>query len=110
MDKPTITKEIARQHARAILLYLREVAKQKKISMVDIANATGLSQPNVSRALAVNDNNYMPELDTIIRIAHAINLKVFFEDTEDNPTTDHGKAFEEAMNRIGRRPDKLPKN
>lgn len=110
MAKQPITKEIARQQARAILLYLKEVAKDKGITDTRIAELSGLNRPNVSRAFGVINNDYMPELDTVLRITYALDIKLFFEDTQTDSQTDHAKLFEQAMEALGRRPDKLPKN
>lgn len=90
---------------KIIVLMLREVALNKGITHQDIADNTGLQRSNVSRIFSLR---YCPGLDIALKLAGALGLNMFFEDMDG--TTDLSVAFENAMEQIGRRPDKLPQN
>ena len=88
-----------------LVLLLKEIADKKGITQVQIAEQTGLIQSNVSRFFSLK---YKPTLDTFLQVAKAIKVNFFFEDQEDK--TDLNLCFERAMEQLGRRVDKLPKN
>lgn len=90
---------------KLLVLILREIAESKGITQMDIADKTGLLQSNISRCFALK---YKPTLDTFLQIAGAINVNFFFEDKDSK--TDLNQCFERAMEQLGRRVDKLPKN
>lgn len=93
------------EYWKVLVLLLKEIADEKKISQGDISAATGLLQSNISRFFSLK---YKPTLDTFLQVAGAIKVNFFFEDKENK--TDLNKCFEKAMTELGRRPDKLPKN
>lgn len=90
---------------KILVLLLQEIAIQKGITQNQIADQTGLIQSNVSRFFSLK---YKPTLDTFLQVAKAIKVNFFFEDQESK--TDLNLAFEKAMEELGRRVDKLPKN
>ena len=88
-----------------LVLLLKEIADKKGITQWQIAEQTGLIQSNISRFFSLK---YKPTLDTFLQVSKAIKVNFFFEDQEDK--TDLNKCFEKAMEQLGRRVDKLPKN
>jgi len=93
------------QHWMLLVLILKEVADAKHITQEQIANETGLQQSSVSRFFSLKWN---PQLGTYLKIAKALKMNVFFEDQESK--TELNIIFERAMESLGRRPDKLPRN
>ena len=88
-----------------LVLLLKEIAEEKGITQNEIAEKTGLIQSNVSRFFSLK---YKPTLDTFLQVSKAIKVNFFFEDQDSK--TDLNKCFEKAMEQLGRRVDKLPKN
>lgn len=80
------------------VLLLKHMANQKGITYQQIADETGLKQPNVARIFSCK---YKPNLDLFIRIAKAIGVNFYFEDQDGG--SDLNVAFEKAMNELGRR-------
>jgi len=93
------------EHWQLLVLLLKEVAEQREISQLELAEMTGLKQSNISRLFSLK---YCPNLRTYMTVAKALQLNVFFEtrDADDDLT----QSFERAMSALGRRPDDLPKN
>lgn len=90
---------------KLILLLLKDIARQKGITHREIAEATGMTQPNISRTL---NGRYPPNLKNLLAVARAIGVNLFFEDRSG--TSDLNRAFEAAMSELGRRIDNLPTN
>lgn len=90
---------------KLLVLLLKEIAQSKNITQDEIADVTGMHQSSVARFFSLK---YKPTLDTFLQIARAIKVNFFFEDPENK--TDLNQAFESAMEQLGRRSDKLPKN
>ena len=88
-----------------LVLLLKEVADSKGITQNEIAEQTGLIQSNISRFFSLK---YKPTLDTFLQVSKAVKVNFFFEDQENK--TDLNKCFENAMEQLGRRVDKLSKN
>lgn len=88
-----------------LVLLLKEIADKKGITQGQIAEQTGLIQSNISRFFSLK---YKPTLDTFLQVAKAVKVNFFFEDQEDK--TDLNLCFEKAMEELGRRVEKLPKN
>lgn len=93
------------KHWELLVLFLKELAKDKGISQQAIADKTGMNQANVARIFSLK---YSPSLKNFISIAQAIGVNVFFE-SKDSPT-ELNELFERAMAELGRRPDRLPRN
>lgn len=93
------------EHWEVLVYLLDEIRKQNGQTMQDVADKTGIIQSHVARFFSAK---YKPALPLFLEIAKAVEVNFFFE--SKNSTTDLNKAFEEAMERLGRRPDKLPKN
>jgi len=88
-----------------LVLLLKEIAEEKGITQNQIAEQTGMIQSAVSRFFSLK---FKPTLDTFLQVSKAIKVNFFFEDQESK--TDLNKCFEKAMEQLGRRVDKLPKN
>jgi DNA-binding phage protein len=98
------TKE---QQWQLLVLLLKEIAIQKHGTgwQTHLAKETHFSQSNISRMFGLK---YTPSFKNFLIIAKALKVNLFFEDQES--TTDLNKAFESAMEALGRRLDKTPKN
>ena len=90
---------------KLLVLLLKELAKEKGISQQEIAESTGLIQSSISRFFSLK---FKPNLDLFLEIAKAVKVNFFFEDQESK--VDFNIVMENAMEALGRRPDKLPKN
>ncbi|WP_324069106.1 MAG: helix-turn-helix transcriptional regulator [Flavobacterium sp.] len=88
-----------------LVLLLKEIAEEKGITQNQIAEQTGMIQSAVSRFFSLK---FKPTIDTFLQVSKAIKVNFFFEDKESK--TDLNKCFEKAMEQLGRRVDKLPKN
>jgi len=99
------TNENQNKQWMLLVLLLKEIADKKGITQGQIAEQTGLIQSNISRFFSLK---YKPTLDTFLQVSKAIKVNFFFEDQEDK--TDLNQCFEKAMEQLGRRVDKLPKN
>lgn len=98
-------KEANDYHWKVLVTFLEQIARQKGITQDQIAAITGMKQSSISRLFSLN---YVPKLHTFLSIAQAVGVNFFFEDKEG--ISDLTKGFEAAMEKLGRRPDKLPKN
>lgn len=87
------------------ILLLKEIASSKGITHAAIAEETGMIESGVSRFFSLR---FKPTLDTFLKVSKAVKVNFFFEDQESN--TDLNQCFERAMDKLGRRPDKLSKN
>ena len=99
------TNENKNEQWMLLVLLLKEIAEEKGITQNQIAEQTGLIQSAVSRFFSLKFN---PTLDTFLQVSKAIQVNFFFEDQESK--TDLNKCFEKAMEQLGRRVDRLPKN
>lgn len=99
--------ETNEQQWKLLVLLLKEIAIQKHGTgwQTHLAENTPFAQSNISRMFGLR---YTPSLSNFIIIAKALKVNFFFEDRES--TTDLNAAFESAMEALGRRVDKLPKN
>lgn len=93
------------QQWKLLVLLLKEIADSKKITQEEIAERSGLLQSNISRFFALK---YCPNMSTFLLVSKALKVNFFFEDQEG--TTELNLLFEKAMDALGRRVDKLPKN
>ncbi len=88
-----------------LVLLLKEIAEEKGITQNQIAEQTGMIQSAVSRFFSLK---FKPTIDTFLQVSKAIKVNFFFEDKDSK--TDLNKCFEKAMEELGRRVNKLPKN
>lgn len=101
----TEKKTIQNEQWMLLVLLLKEIADKKSISQNDIAAQTGMLQSSVSRFFSLK---FKPTLDTFLQVSKAVKVNFFFEDQEGK--TDLNVAFERAMEQLGRRVNRLPKN
>lgn len=90
---------------KPLVLLLQEIAIQKGLTQQMIADKSDMHQSHISRFFGLK---YAPNMDTFLKVSKAIKVNFFFEDQEDK--TDLNICFEKAMEQLGRRVDKLPKN
>jgi transcriptional regulator with XRE-family HTH domain len=100
-----INQNTNEQQWKLLVFLLDEIRQQKGITQQQIADETGLIRSNISRFFSAK---FTPDLNNFLIIAKSIKVNFFFEDQEQK--TDLNIAFEKAMETLGRRPDKLPKN
>ena len=93
------------QHAHTFILFIDEVLKSQGKSRYWLAKETGIPESSLSRYFNLE---IIPPLNIFLKVCHAVQLNIFFQ-TRDSETS-LNKEFERAMERLGRRPDKLPKN
>lgn len=90
---------------KLLVLLLQQIAEQKGLTQQQIAEKSEMHQSHVSRFFALK---YAPNMDTFLKVAKAIEVNFLFEDRESK--TDLNLAMEKAMEQLGRRVNKLPKN
>jgi transcriptional regulator with XRE-family HTH domain len=90
---------------KPLVLLLQEIATQKGLTHQQIADNSGLQRSHVSRFFNLK---FSPNIETFLKVANAIEVNFFFEDRESK--TDLNLAMEKAMEQLGRRVNKLPKN
>lgn len=90
---------------KILVLLLQQIAEQKGLTQQEIAQKSEMHQSHVSRFFALK---YSPDMRTFLKVAQAIEVNFFFEDRESK--TDLNLAMEKAMEELGRRVEKLPKN
>lgn len=100
-----IIKDKQNNHWQPLVLLLKNIAKSKGMSHQLIADITGYNTNTINRFF---DLRFTPKLDIFLEIAKAIKVNFFFEDQESK--TDLNQCFEKAMEELGRRTNKLPKN
>lgn len=88
-----------------LVFLLDEIRKQKGLSINDVAERSETPQGHVSRFFSCK---FEPKFGNFLKFAKAIEVNFFFEDKESK--TDLNLAMEQAMETLGRRVDKLPKN
>tara|TARA_R110002050_G_scaffold145702_3_gene271195 strand:- start:1507 stop:1827 length:321 start_codon:yes stop_codon:yes gene_type:complete len=95
------------QQWKLLVLLLKEIAIEKHGTgwQTYLADNTPFAQSNISRMFGLK---YTPSLKNYLIIAKALKVNFFFEDQES--ITDLNLAFEKAMESLGRRENKLPKN
>ena len=90
---------------KILVLLLQQIAEQKGLTQQQIAEKSEMHQSHISRFFALK---YAPNMDTFLKVSKAIKVNFFFEDQDSK--TDLNLAMEKAMEHLGRRINKLPKN
>lgn len=93
------------EHWRILVQLLKEIAEEKGITQLEIAEKTGYQRSNISRVFSLR---YTPRLDVFLNIAKAVGVNFFFEDQDS--IADLNLLFERAMTALGRRPLKGESN
>ena len=55
-------------------LRIKDIAKEKKITLNDLARSVGITQPSISRMV---NGKIMPSWDTLDKIAATLNVEVY---------------------------------
>ena len=90
---------------KLLVLLLQQIAEQKGLTQQVIAEKSEMHQSHISRFFGLK---YAPDMRTFLKISKGIEVNFFFEDQEIK--IDLNLAMENAMEQLGRRVDKLPKN
>ena len=90
---------------KLFILILREIAREKKLSTYDIATRMGIAQPNVQRIFSLK---YTPGLPIFLKLCKAVEVNLFIESKDS--MSDFNQLFEQAMEELGRRPERMSKN
>lgn len=90
------------EHWMVLVLLLKEIADSKKMTHQQIADDSDLHRSNVTRMFSLN---YCPSLENFLKVAKAVKVNFFFEDQENK--TDLNVMFENALEQLGRRVEKL---
>ena len=88
-----------------LVLLLDEIRQQKKLSNLKVSELSEIAPAHTSRFFSCK---FPPTLPTFLKISQAIGVNFLFEDKESK--TDLNLAMERAMEQLGKRVDKLPKN
>lgn len=100
-----VTKINENEQWMLLVFLLDEIRKQKGMTNLKIAELSGIAPTHTSRFFSCK---FPPTLPTFLKIAKAIGVNFFFENTESK--VDFNVAFEKAMEQIGRKPKKLSQN
>lgn len=92
-------------HSKLFIQLLEEIRLQKGISRYKIAKDTGLNETTIKRTL---DYENEPLLPNFLAIAKVLGVNFFFESKDSD--IDLNKSFQDAMDKLGRNPNNLPKN
>lgn len=93
------------EHWKVIALFLENAMKHKGMNRTQLAVKAGVSSSTIKRFFELE---FCLKLDIVLEIAKALELNIFFESRDQSAQLN--KWFEDAMDSLGRRPDKLPKN
>lgn len=93
------------EHWKVFALFFREAMEAKGMKSSQLAHKIGASPSTVKRFFELE---FCLRFDYILKIVHALELNIFFETRDESDKIN--EWFEKAMESLGRRPDKLPKN
>jgi len=93
------------EHWEVLVLSLKEIANAKGISQLEISEKSGYMPTAISRFFALK---YKPTMPVFLGIARAIGVNFYFEDVDGK--TDLNRAFNRAMDKLGRRGAKFSDN
>jgi hypothetical protein len=90
---------------KVFVLFLEQIAIQKKLSKNEIARRTGFDEANIRRIFNLK---FCPTMRVFLALSQAVGINFFFEDKEG--TSELNVAFEKAMQELGRRENPLRSN
>lgn len=93
------------EHWKVFALFFKEAMLHKNMKASQLAEKIGVSPSTITRFLNLD---FCLRFDYVLKIVHALELNMFFETRDES--AEISKWFEDAMDQLGRRPDKLPKN
>lgn len=89
----------------ALMQIIKSIAEQKEITNYKLSFATGIGLTSLARYFS---NENLPSLETFLKLCKVLDINIFLEDTSSD--SEINVDFEKAMEQVGRRPGKLPKN
>lgn len=92
-------------HWKLFALFFKNAMEAKGYNVSQLAEKIGVHRSTLKRFF---DLEFPLKFDTILALIHALELNIFFETRDES--AEINKWFEDAMEQLGRRPDKLPKN
>lgn len=93
------------EHWKLFALFFKEAMEAKGMKASQLAYRIGISPSTITRFFNLE---FCLRFDYVLKIAHALQLNIFFETKDESAQIN--KWFEDAMEQLGRRPDRLPKN
>ncbi len=93
------------EHWKAFALFLENAMTAKGMNRTQLASKIGVHRSTIKRFF---DLDFCLKFDDVLKIIQALELNIFFETKDES--AEISKWFEDAMEDLGRRPDKLPKN
>lgn len=93
------------EHWKAFALFFRNAMKAKGMNQSQLADKVGVHRSTLKRFFELE---FPLKFDVVLAIVHALELNMFFESRDDS--AEMNKWFEDAMEELGRRPDRLPRN
>lgn len=93
------------EHWKAFALFLENAMKHKGMNRTQLAEAIGVHSSTIKRFFELE---FCLKFDVVLAIIKELELNIFFETRDES--AEINKWFEDAMERLGRRPDRLPKN
>jgi len=93
------------EHWKLLALFLENAMLGKGMNRTQLGEKVGVHSSTIKRFFELD---FCLKFDTVLAIAKELELNIFFE-TRDQ-SAEISKWFEDAMEQLGRRPDKLPKN
>lgn len=93
------------EHWKVFALFFKNAMEAKGMKASQLANKIGASPSTITRFF---DLEFCIRFDYVLKIVQALELNMFFETRDES--AEINKWFEDAMEELGRRPNKLPKN
>ncbi len=93
------------EYWKVLALFFENAMKAKGMNRTQLAEQVGVHSSTIKRFFELE---FCLKFDVVLDIVRALELNIFFETREES--AEMNKWFEDAMEQLGRRPDKLPKN
>ena len=93
------------EHWKLLALFLENAMLGKGMNRTQLGEKVGVHSSTIKRFFELD---FCLKFDTVLAIAKELELNIFFETRDES--AEISKWFEDAMEQLGRRPDKLPKN
>ena len=93
------------EHWKLLALFLENAMRGKEINRTQLASKVGVHSSTIKRFFELD---FCLKFDTVLAIAKELELNIFFETRDES--AEISKWFEDAMEQLGRRPERLPKN
>lgn len=81
---------------QVLVLLVRKIAEEKKMTHEQIAEKAGLQRQTVGRIFSLK---FSPQLRVFVRVADAVGCRFFLQDRESN--SDLNRLMNEAMDELG---------